>query len=294
MKSERNILIAFIFNLLFSIFEGFCGFLAGSVAIVSDALHDIGDAISIGISYFLEKKSKKQPDERYTYGYARFSVVGSIITTFILVIGSFIVIFNAIKRIISPIQINYDSMIVIAIIGVIVNFIAAFFTHKGDTLNQKAVNLHMIEDLLGWIVVLVGAIIMKFTNLSIIDPIMSIGVAVFILIHSVKNLKEVLNIFLEKIPDGITIREIKEHILEIDGVIDVHHIHIWSMDGINNFATMHIITDSEAHSIKEKIRKELNNHKIFHTTLELETPNEDCNFKQCYVDTKHSTCKHHH
>ncbi|MBR5246131.1 MAG: cation transporter, partial [Clostridia bacterium] len=175
MRTEKNILIAFILNLSFSIFEIIGGFFTGSVAIVSDAIHDMGDAASIGISYFLEKKSKKQPDETYTYGYARFSVIGSVITTLILLFGSVMVIYNAVMRIFNPVEINYNGMIIFAVVGAVVNFIAAYFTKDGDSLNQKAVNLHMLEDVLGWIVVLIGAIIMRFTDISIIDPIMSIA-----------------------------------------------------------------------------------------------------------------------
>ena len=212
MKTEKNILIAFILNLSFSIFELIGGIFTGSVAILSDAIHDIGDAMSIGISYFLEKKSKKQPDETYTYGYARFSVVGSVITTLILLFGSLAVIYNAIIRIFNPVDINYNGMIIFAVVGVVVNFCAAYFTREGDSLNQKAVNLHMLEDVLGWIVVLIGAIIMRFTDISVIDSIMSIAVAVFILINAVKNLKEVLDLFLEKTPNNISIDEIKENI----------------------------------------------------------------------------------
>jgi cobalt-zinc-cadmium efflux system protein len=253
MKTEKNIFIAFILNLLFSIFEFVGGIFTGSIAIISDAIHDIGDATSIGLSYFLEKKSKSKPDEVYTYGYTRFSVMGSVITTLILLFGSCAVIYNAVLRIINPTTINYDGMIIFAIVGVVVNFLAAFFTRHGDSLNQKAVNLHMLEDVLGWIVVLIGAIVMRFTNFFILDAIMSIAVAIFILINAIKGLKEGLILFLEKAPNNISVGEIKEHILEVDGVEDVHHIHIWSMDGINNYATMHIVTNEDFHHIKEKV-----------------------------------------
>lgn len=293
MKTDKNILIAFILNFAFSIFEFLGGIYTGSVAIISDALHDIGDAASIGLSFFLEKKSKKQPDENYTYGYIRYSVLGSIITTLILLLGSLLVIYNAIGRIISPAEIRYNEMIVFAIIGAIINLCAAFFTREGDSLNQKAVNLHMIEDVLGWIVVLVGAVVMKFTDFSIIDPIMSIGVAIFILINSAKNLKEIIDIFLEKTPHNVDIYEIKEHVENIDGVIEVHHIHVWTMDGYNNYATMHVVTNENPHEIKEKIREELHEHGISHTTLELESEGECCHERLCKVET-HSHEGHHH
>lgn len=295
MKTEKNILIAFILNLAFSIFEFVGGIFTGSVAIASDAIHDLGDASSIGIAYILEKKSKRQPDDKYTYGYTRYSVIGSIITTLILLFGSAIVIYNAIGRIIKPAEINYSGMIIFAVFGICVNLCAAFFTREKGSLNQKAVNLHMLEDVLGWVVVLVGAIVMKFTNLALIDPIMSIGVSVFIFVNAIKNLKSAIDLFLEKTPKGIEVKKIKEHIMNIDGIVDVHHIHIWSIDGQNNYATMHIVTESKPAKIKHKVRDELLECGIVHTTLELEAPNEHCEEQACHIEHhNHAGCGHHH
>ena len=294
MKTEKNILIAFILNLAFSVFEFIGGIFTGSVAIISDAVHDIGDAASIGVAFFLERKSKKQPDEKYTYGYARYSVLGSALTSLILLLGSATVIYNAVRRIVSPTEINYSGMIIFAIIGVCVNLYAALLTRHGDSLNQRAVNLHMLEDVLGWIVVLVGAVVMSFTDLYIIDPLMSIGVAIFILINALKNLKDVLDLFLEKIPHGISTEEISKHICEIEGVIGVHHIHIRSMDGHSNYATMHVVANGDAHIIKDKIREELREHGIGHVTLELEAKGEHCHEEHCRVDVVSSTGHHHH
>ena len=294
MKTEKNIFIAFVLNLAFSIFEFIGGIFTGSVAIISDAIHDIGDATSIGVAFFLEKKSKKQPDEKYTYGYARYSVIGSVLTTLILLFGSAMVIYNAVLRIINPSEINYNGMIIFAIVGVCVNFGAAILTRDGDSLNQKAVNLHMLEDVLGWVIVLIGAIAMRFTDLYIIDPLMSIGVAIFILINALKNLKDVLNLFLEKTPHGINIGEITEHICEVEGVLGVHHIHVWSMDGHNNYATMHVVINGNAHIIKDKIRDELREHGIGHVTLELEAEDEHCHEEHCHVDVVSSSGHHHH
>lgn len=179
MKTERNILIAFILNLAFSIFEFVGGIITGSVAIMSDAVHDIGDAASIGISYLLEKKGEK------------YSLIGAFITTLTLLIGSSITIYNAIRRLFVPTEIHYEGMIVFAIVGVCVNLCAAIVTREGDSLNQKAVNLHMLEDVFGWIVVLVGAVVMRFTDFALLDPIMSIGVSAFILINAIRNLIEI-------------------------------------------------------------------------------------------------------
>jgi len=293
MKTEKNILIAFILNITFSIFEFFGGLFTNSISILSDSIHDLGDAISIGISYFMERKSKKHADNKYTYGYIRYSVLGGIITTTILLVGSILVIVGAVKRIINPLEVNYSGMIIFAIIGVILNFIAAYVTREGDSINQKAVNLHMLEDVLGWIVVLVGAIVMKFTDIKIIDPIMSIGVAIFILINSLKNLKKVLDLFLEKTPEDVDIEELKEHLLNINGVDDIHHIHVWSIDGYNNYATMHIVSKSkDINKIKKEIREELEEHNICHAILE--TEDEVCDDKECHVHLKNTEHHHHH
>ena len=200
MKAERNILIAFLLNLAFSVTEFVGGVFTGSVAILSDAVHDLGDAVSIGLSYLFERKSRGKPDDTYTYGYARFSVLGSAITTLVLLFGSAVVIYNAVERIIHPSPINYNGMIVFAVIGIAVNLCAALVTREGGSLNQRAVNLHMLEDVLGWAVVFIGSVVMRFTDIRILDPIMSIGIALFILVHAIRNLKEIFDLFLEKAP----------------------------------------------------------------------------------------------
>lgn len=294
MKTERNILIAFLLNLSFSVFEFIGGALTGSVAIISDAIHDMGDAASIGFSYIMERKSRNKPDDTYTYGYVRYSVLGSVITTVILLSGSVMVIYNAIKRLFSPVVINYNGMIILAIFGVILNLIATYVTRKGESMNQKAINLHMLEDVLGWIVVLIGAVIMRFADIAFIDPIMSICVALFIFISAFKNLKDILDLFLEKIPIGISVSDIREHICRIDGVLDVHHIHIRSVDGQSNAATMHIVTDADAHTIKELVREELAEHGIAHATLELEGSTEQCHAPQHIIERKATMHHHHH
>lgn len=293
MKTEKNILIAFILNISFSIFEFFGGIFTNSVAILSDSIHDLGDALSIGISYFLERKSKKKANKQYTYGYARYSVLGGVITTTILLVGSILVIVNAVKRLFNPVEVNYSGMIIFAIVGVVLNFLAAYVTKEGDSINQKSVNLHMLEDVLGWVVVLVGAIIMNFTDIRIIDPIMSIGVATFILINSLKNLKSVLDLFLEKTPKDIDIDELKEHLQQIKDVEDIHHIHVWSIDGYNNYATMHIVTKSnDIKRIKHEIREELEEHNICHAILE--TEDEVCDDTECHIELHNNMHHHHH
>lgn len=295
MKKEKNMFIAFLLNLLFSCFEFVGGIFTGSIAISSDALHDLGDALSLGSSCIFEKISKKSPDNRYTFGYARFSVLGGFITTIVLIVGSILVVYNAILRLISPVVINYNVMIGFAIVGFVVNSLAVFFTHGGTSINQKAVYLHMLEDVLGWVIVLIGAIVMKFTNLCFFDPIMSIVLACFILYNAIKNLIEVLKIILLKTPQNIDVEHLMEHLTQIDGVIYVHHVHIWTIDGQNNYATLHAVVTSFTNEIKSLIKEELKEHGISHVTLELESEREVCQERTCIiVEPSIHKCHHCH
>lgn len=294
MKTDKNILIAFLLNLSFSIFEFFGGIFTGSVAISSDALHDLGDALSIGLSYILEKISKKKANKKYTYGYIKYSIIGSIITTTILLVGGVLVIYNSVIRIFNPMSINYNGMLIFALIGMIVNIVASYYTKDGDSLNQKSVNLHMLEDVLGWIVVLVASIIMKYTNINIIDPILSIIVSLYIVYNAQKNMKEVLNIFLEKTPKNIDIDQVEEKVLKVKGVLGIHHIHARSIDGYTNFATLHVIVKKYNSNIKYEVKEELEKLGICHSTIELEEENEKCHEELCEMDNKKIIHNHHH
>ena len=292
--SAARILTAFLLNLCFSVFELIGGIFTGSVAILSDALHDLGDAAGIGCSFFLERKSRKAPDATHTYGYVRYSVLGGLITTVILLAGSCLVIYNAVLRLLNPSPIDYNGMLIFAVVGVAVNLAAALFTRHGDSLNQRAVNLHMLEDVLGWIVVLIGAVVMRFTDWVFLDPLMSMGVAVFILIHALKNLKEILDLFLEKTPDGVTVEELTAHLTALAGVVSVHHVHIRSLDGTRHYATLHAVINGDPAEAKAAIRAELAEHGITHATIETETPDEVCGEVECRVEANGESCGGHH
>ncbi len=294
MKTEKNILIAFLLNLSFSLLELIGGLFTNSVAILSDAIHDFGDALSIGISWGLERKSRKQPDDRFTYGYGRYSVIGSVITTLVLVFGSGMVMLHAVERMFAPQPVHSGGMLVLAVIGLGVNLAAAFVTREGDSLNRKAVNLHMLEDVLGWAVVLVGAVIMHLTGWSIIDPLLSAALAVYILIHAVGHLKESLALFLEGVPEGVSAAEVRQAVLAVAGVGDVHHVHLWSMDGYRHFATMHLVAQGDAAVIKHEVREALEALHIGHVTLELEHPAEDCHAAHCDGGRGEEACHGHH
>ena len=284
-SASENIKVAFLLNLAFSILEAFGGFLTNSISILTDSVHDFGDAISIGVSYLLEKKSTKESNNKYTYGYLRYSLLGAIITSIVLLIGSIVALYNAIPRLIHPEEINYDAMIIFAIFGVFINSYAAYRTSKGEKHNEKAINLHMLEDVFGWIAVLIGSLFIKFLNLTIIDPILSIIIAIYILYHVYKYIKEVFDIFMETTPSDIDIEIIKKTIKN-DNINNIHHIHIWSLDGVNNYMTAHVLlnknlSENEIINLKKEIKTHLKKNNINHATLEIEYKDENCNSKEC-------------
>lgn len=289
----QNMLIAFLLNLIFAIGELIGGIFTNSVAITSDAIHDFGDALSIGAAYIMEKRSHKKGDKHYTFGYARWSVLSAAITSLILVVGSVIVIVSAVMRLINPQPINRDGMLIIAVIGTVINLIAALLTRHGDTLNKKAINLHMLEDMFGWITVLIGAIIIKFTNMEIIDPLMSIAIALFILFSAAGNLFSALGILLDKAPKKIKTERVKKQLLKIKGVEEIHAFRLWQLDETNIMCTLHVVINPKKFEGKHVIREHLHSLGIKHTTIEIETEDtlcgEDDEIKVA-VDTHH----HHH
>lgn len=283
----ENIRIAFLLNLLFSVIELIGGLLSNSISILSDSLHDFGDSISIGVSYFLEKKSHKSPNNNYTYGYLRYSLLGALITSIILLTGSVIVIYNSIPRLINPVEVNYDAMIIFSIFGVLINGYAAYRTSHAEKHNEKAINLHMLEDVFGWIAVLIGSVCIKLFNLTIIDPILSILIALYILYHVYKYIKEIFDIFMEKTPKEINIEKIKNELYEKFTEVDnIHHIHIWTLDGVNNYMTTHIqlkneLSKADIIKLKNSIKNELTKYNINHTTIEIDYHDEKCTHEKC-------------
>lgn len=294
MKTKQSILAAFLLNLGFAVFEFIGGVLTGSIAVASDALHDLGDAISIGTSYLLERKSQRPPDGRYTYGYGRYSVLGAAITTVILLLGSLTIIYQSILRLQNPAPVHHDGMLIMALVGIAVNTCAAWFTRSGESVNQKAVNLHMLEDILGWIAVLIGAVVIRFTGWFFLDPILSLCVAIFILYHAFAHLREVIDIILQKVPKNIDPQEVMAAISQIDGVLEVHHLHVWSLDGHRSIASMHIVTDDTPLEIKSAVRKALEPFHIHHITMELECSSEECKHPGYYSYTPIHHHGHHH
>ncbi|HZK03527.1 MAG TPA: cation diffusion facilitator family transporter [Bacteroidaceae bacterium] len=282
--SGKNILIAFALNFIFTIIEIIGGLLTNSISIISDAVHDCGDSLSLGLAWYFDRVAQKKPDYKYTFGYKRFALLGVFINTAVLLTGSIFVVIESIKRLYNPQEIHVKGMFWLAIAGIIVNGIAMLKMKYSKGLNERTVSLHLFEDVLGWAAVLVASIVMLFFDFPIIDPILSILISCYILYNVYKNIKSAFRIVLQGIPENISIENIKKIIEKIDGVIEVHDLHIWSLDSEYNIASMHIVTNNQDYllqsGIKNQIKKELYTKEIQHVTVEFELPSEKCS--KCY------------
>ena len=283
---KSSIGLAFCLNLSFTIIELIGGFLTNSIAIISDAVHDFGDSLSLALAWYLQKLSKKGSTKQYSYGYKRFSLLGAIINCIVLVVGSIYILSEAIPRLFSPQETSAKGMFLLAILGVIVNGIAVLRTRKGKSINERVVSLHLLEDVLGWAAVLVGSVIMYFTGWTIIDPILSLAIACFVLFNVFKNIRQVLPILLQGTPIKIEQEHLMEEIKKIENIADIHDLHIWSLDEEYNVVTVHIILKETATmenlvELKRKVRSVLKAEGIQHATIEFETPNEPCVFEDC-------------
>lgn len=271
LHEKSNIKLAFLLNFFFTIFELIWWFLTNSIAIMSDAIHDFWDTIAIWMAWYLEKKSKKNANENFSYWYKRFKVLWAFINCLILLSWSIFILIEAFKRIANPEPSNAIWMFWLAIIWVIVNAYAYFKTHKASSINERVVSLHLLEDVLWWVAVLVWSIIMYFTNWYIIDSLLSIWIATYILFWVFKNIKTTLLIFMESTPNNINMNEIKQWIEKINWVQKVHDLHIWSLDWEEILFTAHIITDNiNIVKMKNEIKRYLQKEDINHSTLEFE------------------------
>jgi cobalt-zinc-cadmium efflux system protein len=274
-KREKRVQIAAFLNISFTILEIVGGFWTNSLAILSDALHDFGDSIALLVSWLFERGARKSPDANRTFGYQRLSLFSALFSAMVLIGGSILIISQAIPRILNPQTVNATGMVGMAIIGVLFNGMGFFLLKRGESLNEKVLSWHLLEDVLGWVVILVGGIIINFWDVYLLDPIMTLGLTVFILYYVSKNLKEAVNILLEGVPAHININEVKRDLLAIDGVIGVHDVHIWSLEGETDILTAHLVTD-EAHlekpdQTRRAVKEVLKRHHIEHSTVELES-----------------------
>ncbi len=285
-KAEANLKMAFWLNAAFAVIEIAGGLFTNSTAILSNAFHDLGDSVALGLAWYFQRVSKKQRDDTYTYGYKRYSLVGAAISALVLLAGSIIIIFRAIPRIFSPEPVHVNGMIYLAIIGIIINGLAMFRLKEGHSQNEKIISLHLLEDVMGWLAVLVASIIMKFFNFAIIDPLLSLLITAFILFRVFGNMRQTFRIFMQATPSKEQVEHFKTHLLDINGVIDVHDMHFWTLDGTFNIASLHIsvnpeIAVSDTGIIKQEVRAFLKNEGFTHTTIEMEPVGSLCELQDC-------------
>lgn len=278
-----NIKVAFFLNFSFTIVELVGGILTNSMAILSDALHDLGDSLTLGLAWYLEKYSTKKSDFKFSFGYARFSLLGALLNSIILVVGSIIILSQAIPRIFSPAEVNPQGMFLLAILGIVINGLAVLRLRHGTSLNERVVSWHLLEDVLGWVVVLIGSVVLIFFDIPWIDPVMSIFISIYILFHVYKNLKETMNIFLQGVPKNISISDLEDEIMAKTGVLAAYHTHVWSLDGEKNLISMHIVVSDELKrediiEVKRQIRDLLKKSDIDHATIEVDFKCEEYDY----------------
>lgn len=284
--AEGNVKVAFFLNLAFTIIEIIGGIYTNSLAILSDALHDLGDSLSLGLSWYFQKLSKKGRTKTFSYGYKRFSLLGAIINSIVLLVGSTFILTKAIPELFNPGETNAQGMLYLAILGIVVNGAAVFKLRKGKSLNEKVVSLHLLEDVLGWVAVLVGSIIMIYLDAPFIDPLLSVLISLFVLYNVYKNLRKSMLVILQAIPEEVSMESVKERLKNMQEVMNIHDCHIWSMDGQYNILTIHLQLNkdyklSEQSELKQKIRSALKDASINYVTIEFEGKDENCEMKGC-------------
>lgn len=281
----KNIRTAFFLNLGFTIFEFIGGTLANSTAILADAVHDLGDSFALGQAWYFEKVSGQQGSNTYSYGFRRFSLLGALISTMLLLASSLYVLSEAFPRIINPEQSNAHGMLLMAIVGIAVNGYAILKLSGEKGINVKTVGLHLMEDVLGWVAVFVVAVILLFKDVYILDPILAILITLYILANVIKNLRATLPIFLQAVPGGIDLEAIKGDIRKIEHVDSSHHVHLWSLDGDNSIFSAHLVSDknlspAQYAELKCKVRALIQQHGLYHSTVEIELPEETCRISE--------------
>ncbi|GGF62038.1 cation diffusion facilitator family transporter [Alteromonas lipolytica] len=282
--AENRISWAFWLNFSFTIIEFIGGWLTNSVAIMADAVHDLGDSLSIGLAWYLNKVGKRDATEQYSYGFKRLSLLGALINGLILVVGSVWVLTEAIPRLWSPEMPVAEGMIVLAILGIGANGYAAYKLHGGETLNEKVLNWHLLEDLLGWVAVLIVAIVLQFVDWPILDPLLSVVFTLFILFNVVKHVIHTVKLFLQANPDSDKQIAIRKALLDLEHVEEMHHVHFWSLDGASHVLTAHLVLDESLEvpsliNLKQQVARALAPFNLEHTTIEFEMPGEHCRDK---------------
>lgn len=276
-EAGKNISTAFWLNAVFVVIEAVGGLLTNSIAILSDCVHDLGDCASLGLAWWLQRKSLQHSDKTYTYGYKRFSLLGSVFLSAVLLVSSIVMLYSATRRIINPVEVEARGMFWLAIAGVVINGAAAFRLKRGSSLNERAVYLHIMEDILGWVAVLVASIVMLFVDIPILDPIMSAAISIWILWNVAHNLKDSFRIMLQAAPEDLDVNLLRNEIMHIDNIDDVHDLHVWTLDGETHVMTLHVVTQNNSTvELKQQIHEVAQKHHIDHVTVEIEHHGDPC------------------
>ncbi|MBE2224113.1 MAG: cation transporter [Anaerolineae bacterium] len=283
--TTENIGLAFWLNLGFTLLEIVGGVWTNSTAILSDAVHDLGDSFSLGMAWLLERRAQKGSSATFSYGYGRLSLLSALLNTIVLITGSLLVLARAVPRLLNPEPTNAQGMFWFAIVGILVNGLAAWRLRGETGLNARVVSWHMIEDVLGWVAVLVVSIVLFFTQAYILDPLLSIIITLYVLFNVAKNLRKTAVLFLQGTPDDIDVAELERQIAALPQVQAVHHIHTWSLDGEHHVFSAHLVVDetvtcAEATALKKQVRALLNGHEFTHTAIEIEFANEACQLEE--------------
>ena len=272
MKAKYAVWVAFFLNLTYAIVEFIAGGVFGSSAVLADSVHDLGDAIAIGISAFLESISNREEDSHYTLGYKRFSLLGAMVTAVILMTGSVLVILENIAKIFHPQSVNDEGILWLGIIAITINVLASLVIRKGQTKNESILSLHFLEDTLGWVAVILMAIVLRFTDWYILDPLLSIAISFFILSKALPRFWSTLKIFLDAVPEGVDIQKIKTDLAELDHVASINQLNLWTMDGLEKNAIVHVCLKEMEHmeTCKESIRIFLKDCGFQNITIEVD------------------------
>ena len=279
-KAERNIITAGLINLIFSIVELIGGLLTNSVAILSDAVNDFGDACSIGLSFVLDKRAGKQPNAVYTYGYARSRVVGALATAMFLLAGVGYMIYTAIHKLITPEPVSGAWVFILSACGIVLNFIAMLKMRSGADMNAKMLSFHMLEDVLEGIVVLIGSIFIWVFKIYCLDPIISIAFSVYILINVIFKLVEIFGVLMQKCPKSFDKTNFEKDIKMIDSVLDVTDMHIWTLDGSSVIASMHVLLPKDIDTckiiyVKQLVSNVCEDYGVQHHTIQCDFLDEE-------------------
>ena len=275
----ENIRIAFFLNLSFTIIEIIGAYFTNSMAVLADALHDLGDSLGLGIGWWFQHLSGKKGTGNLTFGYRRLSLAGALINSLVLFVGSLFVLTEAVPRLWSPPEAYAPGMLGLAILGIAVNGLAVLRLQRGNTLNERVLTLHLIEDVLGWVAVLIVSVIMLFVDAPILDPLLCILITLVILWRCAKNLHEVCLLFLEASPMSVDMQTLQDKLETLPGVLSVHDLHLWSLDGDYHLCTLHAVIDASAEvtQVKSTLRIELADSGVNHSTIEIEYEGEECN-----------------